>query len=267
MAGRKETEIEVLRVTHARLDFCVLGTTPLILNRMSEKVMRELLMPKGRKSAADKATNLKHDPMQEFRDSPYLDENDLAPTLLQHLASAFKKAIQSAALDLPGTNKSQIGRLTWVNGERISIFGVPQIICSVTRSADINKTPDVRTRAIVPQWAARISVSFVTPNLREQSIANLLASAGITQGIGDWRPGKGSGTYGQFELVDANDPRFLHVERFGGRGAQMLAMESPEPYDRETRELLEWFGVESGRRGFKTAGNPPKKVQTEGVEA
>lgn len=248
---KQETSIDIMKITNESIKFCVLGTTPLILNRMSEKVMRELLMPKGRKTAADKASSLKHNPMQEFRDSPYLDLDEKAPTYLQHLSSAFKGALKSAALDLPGASKSQIGRLTWVNGERISIYGIPQVFCSVTRSADINKTPDVRTRCIVPEWAAYVSVSFVTPLLREQAIANLMASAGITQGVGDWRTGKGSGTYGQFELVSEDDKRFTHLLKTGGRKVQVSAMENPERYDRETEELLNWFETESKVRGFK----------------
>jgi hypothetical protein len=247
----KETSIDILTVDHGQLDFCVVGTTPLILNRMSEKVMRELLLPKGKKTAAEKASSMKHDPMAEFLASPYIDPDESAPTLLQHLSSAFKGALKSAAVDLPGANKSQIGRLTWVNGERVGIFGIPQMFMSVTRSADINKTPDVRTRAIVPEWACRVSVSFVQPMLREQAVANLLASAGITQGVGDWRPGKGSGTYGQFVLVSQDDARFMHLTKHAGRDAQKAAMESPAFYDRETEELYEWFQVESRRRGFK----------------
>ena len=252
MAAKKEAEIDVLKVDHGRLDFCVLGTTPIILNRMSEKVLHELLMPKGRKTAAEKASSLKHNPMAEFQASAYQDPDPKAPTLLQHLSSAFKGALKSAALDLPGANKSQIGRLTWVNGERISIYGVPEIFLSVTRSADINKTPDVRTRCIVPQWACRVSVSFVRPMLREQAVANLLASAGITQGVGDWRPGKGSGTYGQFELVSADDPRFTHIVQHGGRAVQMAAMEAPQAYDEDSAEMLAWFTTESKKRGFDT---------------
>lgn len=34
-------EIDILRVTHGRFDACILGTTPIILNRMSDKAMRE----------------------------------------------------------------------------------------------------------------------------------------------------------------------------------------------------------------------------------
>lgn len=252
MAGKKETEIDVLKVDHGRLDFCVLGTTPIILNRMSEKVLHELLMPKGKKTAAEKASSLKHNPIAEFKASAYFDPDSNGPTLLQHLSSAFKGALKSAALDLPGANKSQIGRLTWVNGERVSIYGIPEIFLSVTRSADMNRTPDVRTRCIVPQWACRVSVSFVRPMLREQAVANLLASAGITQGVGDWRPGKGSGTYGQFELVSADDERFQHIVKHGGRKVQAAAMEAPEAYDEDSAEMLAWFTTESKKRGFET---------------
>jgi hypothetical protein len=251
MSAKKETEIDVLKVDHGQLDFCILGTSPMILNRMSEKVLHELLMPKGKKTTAEKAGSLKHDPIAEFQASPYRNPDENSPTLLQHLSSAFKGALKSAALDLPGSSKSQIGRLTWVNGERVSIYGIPQIFMSVTRSADMNRTPDVRTRAIVPKWCAQISVSFVQPILRAQSVANLLASAGITQGIGDWRPGKGSGTYGQFVLADKDNKDMLHLMKTAGRSAQIKAMENPTPYDDDTAEMLAWFGVEAKRRGFK----------------
>lgn len=251
--AKGETSIDILTIDQGQLDFCIRGTMPLILNRMSEKALHELLMPKGKKTAADKASSLKHDPMAEFQASPYTDTDESGPTLLQHLSSAFKGALKSAALDLPGANKSQIGRLTWVNGERVSIYGIPQMLMSVTRSADMNRTPDVRTRAIVPKWACRISVSFVQPLLREQAVANLLASAGITQGVGDWRPGKGSGTYGQFVLVSQDDSEFQHIIKHGGRAEQESAMQSPEFYDRETEEMFEWFQIESRRRGFKVA--------------
>lgn len=247
----KDTSIDIIKITNESLTFCVLGTTPIILNRMSEKVMRELLMPKGKKSAAEKAAGLKHDPMQEFLDSPYIDRDEKAPTYIQHLSSAFKGAMKNAALDLPGASKSEIGRLTWVEGERISIYGIPKIFMSVTRSADINKTPDVRTRCIIPEWAAFVTVSYTTPRLRQQAVANLMASAGITQGVGDWRTGKGSGTYGQFTLVEKNDKRLLQIVKSGGRKAQKAAMQAPEAYDLETEELLQWFNVEVKRRGFK----------------
>ncbi len=170
------------------------------------------------------------------------------------MASAFKAALKSAALDLPGASKSQIGRLTYVEGDLVSIYGVPKLLMSVVRSADMNRTPDIRTRAILTEWACRVSITFVMPLLREQAVVNLLAAAGITQGIGDWRPQKGSGSYGQFALVGIGDADFDRIVATGGRDAQMAAMAEPECYDDETEKLLSWFDVESKRRGFKVVG-------------
>lgn len=178
------SEITILEVVKGQMDFCILGTSPLIMNRMSQKVWFELLAPKGRKNAAEKASTMKHDPLQEFRNSPYLMDDPKAPTLLSILPTAFKRAMGTAALDTPGAKKAQIGRLVYIEGEQLPIYGVPKVFMAITRSADMNKTPDVRTRAILPEWACRLSITFTKPILREQSIANLLAAAGFQSGIG-----------------------------------------------------------------------------------
>jgi hypothetical protein len=49
---------DVLTVSTGQVDCCILGTSPIILNRMSQKAARELLMPAGRKSAVQRATTL-----------------------------------------------------------------------------------------------------------------------------------------------------------------------------------------------------------------
>lgn len=248
-------DIPALKKDH--MTFAVIGTTPIILARMSEKARHELLLPRGRKTAADKATSLKHNPLEEYQASPYTDKEENGPTYLQVLAASFKKAMSGAALDLPGASKSQIGRLLWVEGatsvERVALYGVPQMFMSVTRSADMNKTPDIRTRAIVPKWACYVTVNFVRTLIKEPAVVNLLASAGITQGIGDWRPQKGSGTYGSFEIADKESPEFQHIIKTGGREVQLSAMASPSFYDDETEEMYAWFAKESTSRGFSTA--------------
>lgn len=246
-------EIQIIEINTGTITVAVVGTTPLILNRMAEKAKHELLLPKGKKTAAEKASSLKHDPLAEFRASPVRLRDDNASTLLALPSTAFKGAMRTAALDLPGAKKSQIGRLTYIPGEFVGIYGVPEVFSTIVRSADMNRTPDVRTRCIVPKWAAVLSITFVRPIMREQAIANLLAAAGITVGVGDFRPEKGAGNYGQFEVVGADDARLLEIMAVGGRAAQLEAMDNPEAYDEDTEELLSWFDVEVRRRGFKVA--------------
>lgn len=252
-AVAKESEIQILEVQKGRIDFCILGTSPLICNRMSQKVWNELLAPKGKKNAAEKASSMKHDPIKEFRDSPYIMTDEKAPTLLAILPTAFKKAMGTAALDMPGAKKAQIGRLVSVDWDLQPVFGIPRVFMAITRSADMNHTPDVRTRAILPEWACRLSVLYTKPILREQAICNLLAAAGFQSGVGDWRQEKGSGSYGLFRLVDAYDKDFLRITKTMGRKAQQEALDNPVAYDLETETMLSWFEIEIKRRGFKVA--------------
>lgn len=249
----KTGEVQILEVERGSMEFCVLGTSPLIMNRMSQKVWFELLAPKGKKTTADKAASAKHDPIREFRDAPYRMPNDDAPALLALMVTAFKRAMSTAAMDLPGATKAKIGRLIYMPGEVQPVFGIPRVFMAVTRSSDINRTPDVRTRAILPEWACRLNVTFTRPLLKEQAIANLLAAAGISSGVGDWRQEKGSGSYGSFRLCSFDDPDFIRITSTQGRAAQQDALDNPEAYNDETAEMLSWFTVEMKRRGFKVA--------------
>lgn len=256
MAKAKNTtkdagSLDIIEIQHETITLAILGRSPLIMNRMSQKAMHELLMPKGRKTAAEKAVSLKHDPMAEYRASPYTLKDDTAPTRLAMPAVAFKKAMTGIAVDIPGAKKAQVGRLAYVEGERVPIYGVPQLFMAVVRSADMNRTPDIRTRCIVPQWASSISVTFVRPLMRAQQIANLIAAAGKTTGVGDWRGEKGSGNYGQFDIVSPDDPRYLEIVASGGRTAQDAGLENPACYDDETTDLLAWFEDESQNRKLR----------------
>lgn len=253
----KTEEISILQMTHDSVSFALIGTSPLIFNAVSFKSKQMLLMPRGRMTDADKAANLKHNPPEEFRNSVYRSLDDAAPTRLIFPASAFKGAMMTAALDLPGTKKTEIGRLSWVEGQYVAIYGVPQLLMSVVRSADINRTPDIRTRAILPEWACVVHIRFVRPKLSAQAMAHLVAAGGITSGIGDFRQEKGKGSFGQYQPVDAADAAFKRIVTAGGRAAQDAALADPVCYDVETEEMLSWFSAEIIRLG--DAKQPSKK--------
>jgi hypothetical protein len=239
-------KIAVESVRTQTIEVGVLGETPLIPHRMADKGLHELLFPRGRKTAADRAISLKHEPLEEYRSAA--TQLPDGPTSLGILATAFKGAMRTAALDMPGATKAEIGRLVYVEGDYIPIYGTPQIFLSVVRSSDPGRTPDVRTRPILPRWAAVVRIRFVVPILTQKTILNLMAGAGLIAGIGDWRPEKGNGSYGQFRLVNLDDPEFVAVLR-EGKAEQEAALATPQPYDAESAELLAWFDAERERRG------------------
>lgn len=242
--------IDVVEIRQGRIVCNVLGRTPLVLNAMSAKIKQGLLSPR-KKNAAEKASSLKHNPIEEYRATAYKAAE--GPTRIIFPAVSFKAALADAAKDLPGAAKAQVGRLTYVEGDSVHIYGVPKMWMTVVRSADMNRTPDVRTRAILPEWACTVAISYIVPILRELTVGRLLAAAGIMRGIGDGRPEKGKFGYGQFELVGAEDPRWLAITKAGGRKAQDEALANPQPYDGETEELLKWWQADAARRGFKVA--------------
>lgn len=237
--------IEVMAPTVDTFSMRIIGTRPLIFNRMAEKAKRTLLAPPGRKTLVERAASTKHDPFQEFRDSAYHSYDKKSRTYLLLPSPAFKGALTTAALDTPGVRRSEIGRLCWVNDEYVSIYGIPKLLMSVVRSADINKTPDIRTRAIVEHWCAEISVSYVLPKLNKPSIMNLVVGAGILCGVGDFRQEKGKGNYGQFSLLNTAVPEMLkeyeELVHTAGRAEQVAAMEAAEPFDNDSAELLSWW--------------------------
>ena len=243
-------EINIMEVARSEITFMVRGDTPIILNAMSEKARQQLLLPPVKKNAAAKASTLKHDPLEEFAGSMYRARSADSPTEIVVPATAFKSALQGAALDIPGATKSQIGRLAYVVGDEICLYGIPQLLMSTTRCRDINRTPDIRTRAIVPEWACYVTIRHTTPILKSQDVMQLFSAAGYTQGIGDWRIQKGSGNYGAFSLVGDDDEAFQRIISEGGREAQLAAIDAPISYNADTDRLLAWFGAEAKRRGF-----------------
>lgn len=242
--------IDVVQIDQGRAEFCILGTTPTITSRMSRKAWMELTFPR-KKTASERAGTFKHQIFEEFWDSPYTLNYDTAPTFIACLAAQFKAMLCGAALDMPGVAKTQIKRLVTVEGNRLPLWGEPQIFCAATRSSDMNKTPDIRTRLIIPEWATKVTVTFTKPMLNAKSIANLMAAAGITQGLGDWRPEKGSGNFGQFKIVSPTDKDFLRITKIG-RKQQIAAMLNPGYFDDDTEWLISKAAVEvQNERGMK----------------
>jgi predicted AlkP superfamily phosphohydrolase/phosphomutase len=122
----------------------------------------------------------------------------------------------------------------------------------IVRSADMNKTPDVRSRAYLPNWCAEVDIKFVTPTLSAFSIVSLLQNAGTIIGIGDFRQEKGRGSYGTFSVASSEDmgdqQEIWDDITQEAREVQELAMEYPECADDQTRELMQFIQEERLRR-------------------
>ena len=156
---------------------------------------------------------------------------------------AIKSAMATAALAVAGIRKTDVQRLVFLPEEMVPIFGVPKLRMDFVRSADINRTPDVRTRAFFEKWATELTIRYAVPVLSQQAIIALLYNAGIMCGIGDFRQEKGKGSYGTFEPISKPvDAALLDAD------AQLEAIMNPVAANMETVELMAEFEAELVKR-------------------
>lgn len=242
-----ELQIATLNMGAVRLR--IIGTTPLYFHSMGLKASRTLLAGGGKKTAAEKK-QLKHDPIKEFRESAYTQAG--GDTLLCFPASGIKSAMCTAALETAGVTKTSAQRLITLPQQYVSVWGKPYLKMDIVRSADMAKTPDVRTRAFLPRWCAEVDIRYIRPTLSAHSVVSLLQNAGMIVGIGDFRQEKGRGSYGSFmvsgDQMDAEMQALWDDITQEARDCQMQAFAEPECADSYTQDLMEWFAGEVERR-------------------
>tara|TARA_R110001599_G_scaffold51324_1_gene144230 strand:+ start:2734 stop:3501 length:768 start_codon:yes stop_codon:yes gene_type:complete len=241
--------LEIHTVKQGRIKLRMIGQTPMYFNSMGAKAWRDLLVGAGKKTAAEKK-ELKHNPEQEFRESVYTKKT--GDTLLCFPAAGVKGAMATAALETAGITKTSVQRLIFLPESHVQVWGKPYLKMDIVRSADMNKTPDVRSRAYLPNWCAEVDIKFVTPTLSAMAISSLLMNAGIIVGLGDFRQEKGRGSYGTFSVTgseDMGDHQALWDDiTQEGREVQEMAMEYPECADEQTAELMQFLQEERLRR-------------------
>lgn len=246
-AKAKTTSVEIKPLKTGVAKLRIIGTTPLLQNRMANKVLQGLLVGSKKKTAAERL-EIKHHPIQEMQSSA--ETIPEGPTALGIQAVAIKAAMAQAALETPGLTKASTQRLISVPTGHFALYGDPMLHMGVVRSADVARTPDVRSRCIIPKWCAEVEISFISPNFAARDIVSLLANAGQVCGIGDFRAQKGAGNYGSFRVIGEaqQDSEWDAITSVSNRESQLAALEDPVPYDRDAEELLAFYHEEVERR-------------------
>lgn len=196
MAG----EISLKRLSRVVYEIPVRGTSPLIVNRWSEKA--KAMMLEAQQSTARPKKEPK-DPVANFEASKYMLEDG------RHgfPATGFKAAIVHAARMFEGVTQVGLKQIILVEGEGPEQL-VPIDFGEVTMREDTPRNAsgvaDLRYRAQYHPWSALLRVRTVAGQIDEASLIALVDAAGVG-GVGEWRPTSpksATGTYGTFEIVD-----------------------------------------------------------------
>ena len=204
---KEEVVIPAINICHATIK--VVGDTPLIMHKWSEKAKKEIL-DKQMKKAKTKGHDAK-DPVKDFIDSLYwLDGEPEEKT-----EEGFERAIESGArFGFPSTaakaaavaagvrsgvtkDKVSMNAAFHIDGEFVEINGVPSMREDMVRVG--MGTADIRYRGEFETWSALLSVKYNASAISLEQLANLFNLGGFACGIGEWRAEKG-GAFGMFHV-------------------------------------------------------------------
>jgi len=185
--------------------FTIIGTSPLIQHKWSEKAKKQIRDKKLGIKAGKVRDAL--DMEKEFQDATYTTENDEygIPIL------AFKSSLIGAAHKDIGIEKTLIKKSLFVPCSDSGMIVPMQCDDPIMREDYVRvgmSGTDLRYRPEFRSWAVEITAEIEADALSVETLLTLIDRAGFGVGIGEWRPEKG-GEYGRFK-VDPNKP--INVE-------------------------------------------------------
>ncbi len=196
-----DATIEIHQIAAETLLVPIVGTTPLIVHRFSEKAKRQMLdNMQGRKSPKQAK-----DPQAEYEAAFYRlgDGGYGFPSL------AFKAATVGGARFYSGVTMTALKQFMYLRGEvgddgraLTRIEGDPimrEDVVTVGRNGS-----DLRYRPQFSEWRATLEVTYVTSALTRGSVLSLIDAGGMGVGVGEWRPEK-DGDFGTYRVDPARD--------------------------------------------------------------
>jgi hypothetical protein len=194
-------EIQLEKIDAETIRVPLIGTSPLIVHKFSEKAKRQMLdNMQGRKTPKE-AKN----PEAEYEAAFYrLKDGGYGFPVI-----AFKAATIGGARFYQGVTMTALRQFMFFRGEigddgrgMTRIVGTPHMredTVTVGRGGH-----DLRYRPEFPEWTASIDVTYVTSMLTRSSVLSLIDAGGMGVGVGEWRPEKG-GDFGTYRIDDQRE--------------------------------------------------------------
>lgn len=182
--------IELPQMDIRELRFRLIGDSPLISHRWSEKAREQMLAKQMKKAKLGKEAK---DPERDYKESLYVhpDGGYGFP------AVAFKSAAITACSQVDGLTKVLSRSAFHIPGELVKIEGEPRMREDMVRVG--MGTADIRYRGEFPDWSCEIQLRYNATALSAEQILNLFRIAGFGVGVGEWRPER-NGSYGMFHV-------------------------------------------------------------------
>lgn len=194
--------IDIPPITVKKLQLTVVGDSPLITHKWSEKAKKEMLDKQMKVARQGKEAK---DPIRDYLESLYwLDgmpanatERSVEGARFGFPCIAFKAAAVGACRHADMKMTEARGAFHVV-GELVEIQGTPTMREDMVRVG--MGTADIRYRGEFTTWRATLDLTYNAGAISPAQIANLFNIAGFGVGVGEWRPEKNGG-YGRFHVA------------------------------------------------------------------
>lgn len=211
MATKKQEAIVIPAIELERVAIKVVGDTPLIMHKWSEKAKREML-DKQMKVAKAKGHDAK-DPVADFINSMYWLEGEPEDKTEEGFEAAiasgnarfgfpsvaFKASAVSGAYRAKATkDKVSMNAAFHIDGDMVEIQGIPHMREDMVRVG--MGTADIRFRGEFSEWSAILPITYNAGAISLEQLLNLFNLGGFSCGVGEWRPEK-SGSYGMYHVA------------------------------------------------------------------
>lgn len=197
--------ITLHRLEDNEISIPIVGVSPLIPHRWSEKAKAMMLDKQQAEGKSVRAKKAPKDPEKEAHEATYwLDDGTPGVP-----ATAFKSALVDGCRFFDAVTMTDIRRMVYVAGTQnvnnetlVPIFGELTLTEDTPRNA--TGVADLRYRNYIWPWRTIVTVRFPSSVISAESILALL-DAGGRSGVGDWRPSSpksNTGTFGTFRVAD-----------------------------------------------------------------
>lgn len=202
-AAESATGISISAIAIQTMLVPIIGTTPLIMHRFSEKAKRQMLdNAQGKKSPKEPK-----DPDAEYEAAFYR----FAGGGFGLPVTAFKQATIGAAR-FYGKNQVQMTSLKqfiFMNGEMgVDGQSLARVVGEPTMREDVVRVgrggADLRYRPEFMPWSTMLRVTYVTSALTRDSVLSLIDAGGLGVGVGEWRPER-DGDFGRYAIDRERD--------------------------------------------------------------
>lgn len=197
------------RIGMETIEVPIIGLTPLIVHRWSEKARRQMLDAQQGKKRVKEI----RDPQADYLESFYRIATDDGeqygfPTL------AFKAATTGAARfydkAVTMTNLRQMlffrGVMTKADQQQlVPIVGEPHMREDVVR---VGMGTDLRYRGEFSEWSTTLTITYITSTLSRSSVLSLVDAGGMGVGVGEWRPEK-KGEFGTYAVDQSAEVKVI----------------------------------------------------------